>query len=126
MEFEIEKDAQNRLKFYAEPIDRAAIAEDLLAGALARKDAGASASESASGVRAEIAKRTVQAFGETSACAWLGKYAQGKYNLDMDFSVHSGLIPMPRILITFTDNDLAFRFKLQFGATVTEADGGEE
>ena len=34
--------------------------------------------------------------------------------------------PMPRILIKFTDNDLAFRFKLQFGATVTEADGGED
>lgn len=123
MEFQIDKDAHNRAKFYAEPVDRAAIADDLILGTFARKNAGAADSESVSGARAQIIERTVREFGETPAYAWLKKYARGKYNLNGDFSVHSGLIPMPRILITFTDNDLAFRFKLQFGATVTEADG---
>lgn len=126
MEFRIEHDTDSSLRFYAEPADRTAIGGDLLSGIMAQLQAGASGSEGLATTRNEIARRTVAAFGQTQVYAWLKKCDPDKIDISGDFSRRSGLIPTPRISITFADRGLAAKFKISFAATVAAPSTGGE
>lgn len=122
MEFRVCKAPENQLHFFAEPLDRSAICNSLLVGVKSRIEAGASGEEAAAATRKDIARNTIDAFRQTPVFHWLSRCDRSHVRVGGDFSDHDGLIPMPRILIEFSEPKLAVKFKISHSDTTTAPD----
>ncbi len=122
MEFLIDQDRVNNLRFYLTPVDPAAAGGALLRSIMERMVAGDAGPASLSAAKVDLTHLTVDAFKGSNVYRWLKKCEPGTLTLSGGFEQERGSLPIPRISILFAAASLAAKFKMNFAGTETARD----
>jgi len=114
MEFLIEQDSNNPVRFYAAPIDEIEVGGEFMRNLLGGLKAGMPPSEATKATRRVTAEKVAGAFKQTQAYAWLSKCPERTVTFGGQIEQGPAKIPRSRIWITFADRGMAAKFKMHF------------